>query len=59
MQEPKLVLTIFKSGKMNFLDTKNKDDIYEAFKKIYPLLLHCKIQINITNKNKSDEHKVP
>ena len=38
MTKPKLSLLIFQSGKMNFVGAKNKDDIFEALQKIYPLL---------------------
>ena len=42
MGKPELTLLIFGSGKMNFVGAKNKDDIFEALKKIYPLL--CKFK---------------
>ena len=42
MTKPELTLLIFQSGKMNFVGAKNKDDIYEALQKIYPLL--CKFK---------------
>ena len=42
MIKPELTLLIFQSGKMNFVGAKNKDDIYEALQKIYPLL--CKFK---------------
>ena len=42
MRKPELTLLVFKSGKMNFVGAKNKDDIFEALKKIYPLLFKYK-----------------
>ena len=42
MRKPELTLLIFQSGKMNFVGAKNKDNIFEALKKIYPLL--CKFK---------------
>ena len=45
MAKPELTLLIFQSGKMNFVGAKNKDDIYEALQKIYPLLCKFKNEI--------------
>ena len=42
MRNPELTILIFQSGKMNFVGAKNKDDIFDALKKIYPLL--CKFK---------------
>ena len=53
MSKPELTLLIFQSGKMNFVGAKNKDDIFDALNKIYPLL--CKFKNNlITNTNVSE-----
>lgn len=38
MIEPKIVLLIFVSGKLVLTGAKKKEDIDDAFKKIYPLL---------------------
>ena len=38
MNNPQLTLLIFSSGKINFVGAKNKNDIYEANKNIYPFL---------------------
>jgi transcription initiation factor TFIID TATA-box-binding protein len=38
MLKPKIVLLIFMSGKIVLTGGKNKDDIFEAFKNIFPLL---------------------
>ena len=47
MTKPELTLLIFQSGKMNFVGAKNKDDIYEALQKIYPLLCKFKNELVI------------
>jgi transcription initiation factor TFIID TATA-box-binding protein len=53
MSKPELTLLIFQSGKMNFVGAKNKDDIFDALNKIYPLL--CKFKNNlIANTNVSE-----
>ena len=53
MTKPELTLLIFQSGKMNFVGAKNKDDIFDALNKIYPLL--CKFKNNlIANTNVSE-----
>jgi transcription initiation factor TFIID TATA-box-binding protein len=38
MQTPKIVLLIFASGKIVLTGAKNKQDIYDAFDNIYPVL---------------------
>ncbi|MCH92494.1 TATA-box-binding protein, partial [Trifolium medium] len=38
MKEPKTILYIFESGKVYLKGTKSKDEIYTAFKNIYPVL---------------------
>lgn len=38
MQTPKIVLLIFASGKIVLTGAKNKQDIYNAFDNIYPVL---------------------
>ena len=53
MRKPELTLLVFKSGKMNFVGAKNKDDIFEALKKIYPLLYKFKNDL-IMNKNEAE-----
>jgi len=50
MRKPELTLLIFQSGKMNFVGAKNKDDIFDALKKIYPLLCKFKNDL-IVNSN--------
>ena len=53
MTKPELTLLIFQSGKMNFVGAKNKDDIYEALQKIYPLLCKFKNQL-VMNTNEAE-----
>jgi transcription initiation factor TFIID TATA-box-binding protein len=45
MINPKLCLTIFNTGKINFVGAKNRDDIYKALKNIYPLVKKYKNEI--------------
>jgi len=42
MQQPKIVLLIFVSGKIVLTGGKKRDDIYLAFENIYPVLLEFK-----------------
>ncbi len=42
MLEPEIVLLIFVSGKIVLTGAKQREQIYEAFRKIYPLLLQFK-----------------
>ena len=49
MIEPKIVLLIFNSGKLVLTGGKYRNDIYEGFKKIYPLLNKFKIESNDEN----------
>ena len=44
MIEPKIVLLVFNSGKMVLTGGKNRNEIYDGFKKIYPLLNMFKIK---------------
>ena len=47
MIEPSIVLLIFVSGKLVLTGGKVRDDIYNGFKKIYPLLTKFKIEEEI------------
>ncbi len=38
MRSPKIVLLVFVSGKVVLTGGKNRDDVYEAFENIYPVL---------------------
>ena len=58
MRKPELTVLIFKSGKMNFVGAKNKDDIIDALKKVYPLLYKYKNEV-IMNKNKDGDSSEP
>ena len=51
MIEPNIVLLIFLSGKIVLTGGKSRNDIYEGFKKIYPVLVKFKIE-NIIKDNK-------
>ena len=42
MQDPKVCLLIFKSGKLVFVGAKQRNDIYISFEKIFPLLKQYK-----------------
>ena len=53
MRKPELTLLVFQSGKMNFVGAKNKDDIFNALKKVYPLL--CKHKNEIIKKKNKDK----
>lgn len=44
MENPKVVLLIFVSGKIVFTGARSEDDLFKAFEKIYPLL--CKYDKN-------------
>jgi transcription initiation factor TFIID TATA-box-binding protein len=50
MIDPSIVLLIFVSGKIVLTGAKYKNDIYEGFKNIYPVL--AKFKINIKDDNK-------
>ena len=52
MQDPKICLLIFKSGKLVFVGAKQRNDIYSAFEKIFPLLKQYK---NIKSNNTKDK----
>lgn len=52
MQDPKICLLIFKSGKLVFVGAKQRNDIYSAFEKIFPLLKQYK---NIKSNNSKDK----
>ena len=49
MIEPNIVILIFSSGKIVLTGGKKKDDIYNGFKKIYPLLIKFKVENYLTN----------
>ena len=55
MMKPQVTFLIFKSGKMNLLGAKTRDEIFEAFDKIYPLLTKFKLEERI-NKNETNEN---
>jgi len=45
MDEPKLAILVFASGKVNFVGVKERDDAYKALEIIYPLLKKHKLEI--------------
>jgi transcription initiation factor TFIID TATA-box-binding protein len=49
MIDPNIVILIFASGKIVLTGGKKKDDIFEGFKKIYPLLIKFKIENELSN----------
>ena len=57
MTQPEIVLLIFVSGKIVLTGAKQKEEIYEAFNKIYPLLKKYKNENKENNTNK-DLHKL-
>lgn len=48
MMKPKIVLLIFVSGKIVLTGAKERNDIFEAFKRIYPVLLTYKKKDNMS-----------
>lgn len=57
MTQPKIVLLIFVSGKIVLTGAKQKNEIFEAFNKIYPLLTKYK-NVNKENITNKDLHKM-
>ena len=49
MIDPNIVILIFSSGKIVLTGGKKKDDIFDGFKKIYPLLTKFKIESKLSN----------
>jgi len=47
MEKPKVVLLIFTSGKIVLAGAKSREQIYEAHKRIYPVLFKFKKQQNL------------
>ena len=39
MEKPKVTVLMFASGKINFVGAKKQEDIFEAYKKIYPIVV--------------------
>ena len=57
MTQPEIVLLIFVSGKIVLTGAKQKEEIYQAFHKIFPLLKKFKNENKENNTNK-DLHKL-
>ena len=45
MRNPQLTVLVFKSGKINFVGAKNRNDIFDALGKVYPLFRKYKNDI--------------
>ena len=57
MSNPQLTLLIFSSGKINFVGAKNKNDIYEANKNIYPFLSKFKNEVVLEKNDTKEENE--
>ena len=59
MAKPKIVLLIFVSGKIVLTGAKEREEIFEAFQQIYPLLQKYKKKLTFekTNDTTSDQGK--
>ena len=58
MIEPNIAILIFFSGKLVLTGGKQKEDIYQGFKKIYPLLVKFKNEEEIKNSKKMHQNNV-
>jgi transcription initiation factor TFIID TATA-box-binding protein len=54
MRNPQLTILVFKSGKINFVGAKNRNDIFDALGKVYPLLHKYKNDIMMKQENDED-----
>ena len=54
MRNPQLTILAFKSGKINFVGAKNRNDIFDALGKVYPLLHKYKNDIMLKQENDED-----
>jgi len=54
MRNPQLTILVFKSGKINFVGAKNRNDIFDALGKFYPLLRKYKSDIMMKQENNED-----
>ena len=53
MEKPKVTVLMFASGKINFVGAKKQEDIFEAYKKIYPIVAKYENK-EIKNVNKDE-----
>jgi TATA-box binding protein (TBP) (component of TFIID and TFIIIB) len=53
MIEPKVTISVFKSGKINFVGAKKANEIFDTFEKFYPLI--CKYKSDKMMKQENDE----
>lgn len=56
MRKPEITLVIFKTGKIIFAGVKKRNDIYHAFKKVYPILNQYKDEPFIKNNKIEDKN---
>ena len=56
MRKPEITLVIFKTGKIIFAGAKKRNDIYYAFKKVYPILYTYKDEPFIKNNKIEDKN---
>ena len=54
MRNPQLTVLVFKSGKINFVGAKNRNDIFDALGKVYPLFRKYKNDIIMKQENDED-----
>ena len=54
MRNPQLTILVFKSGKINFVGAKNRNDIFDALGKVYPLFRKYKNDIIMKQENDED-----
>ena len=54
MRNPQLTVLVFKSGKINFVGAKNRNDIFDALGKVYPLFRKYKNDIIMKQINDED-----
>lgn len=46
MDKPKLAILVFASGKVNIVGAKERDEVYKAIEKMYPILLKYKLEFS-------------
>ena len=57
MEKPKVTVLMFASGKINFVGAKKQEDIFEAYKKIYPIVVKYENkEINNVNKEENSNN---
>ena len=61
MEKPKVTVLMFANGKINFVGAKKQEDIFEAYKKIYPIVVkyenkEIKNERNNDNKDENSDN---